>query len=377
MRRLATGSPLRAPCISLFILSGLLALSLGSRANAQGCVAARGAGLTSAPHDLEDVPTSSYETNVTYRWFKSDRHFTGTHENAERQEEGSQVINRSNFFDFSLAYHVNPRVSVTLTVPFVSHDRSQVVRKNDPQRTILQRFSTQSSGLADIRATVDSWVFSPSPQAKGNILIGAGVALPTGKKDVRDTFQVYDPATGKILGVDRTVDQSIQPGTGGYGLIADFYAYRLLTSSLNVFLNGAYTATPQEKNGVPTYRSNPYEAEMSISDNYMARTGIEWMVPSVHGLGFSLGGRIEGVAVRDLIGGSKGFRRPGFSIAVEPGVSYETARWGVRLYVPVAVARQRQRSVPDEQQTAATGRYSHGDAAFADYLIMVSGSHHF
>ena len=361
----------------LSLSTALVVLTLSSYGLAQGCVAARGAGMTCAPHELEDIAADPLEANVTYRWFKSGKHFTGTHEDTVRQAEGSEVINHSNFVDFSLAYHVDPRTSVTVTIPYVSHDRSQVVRKNDPQRTILDRFSTQSSGLADIRATADWWVFQPVAEAKGNILIGAGLALPTGKKDVRDIFQIYDPASGKILGVERTVDQSIQPGTGGYGVILDVYAYRALTSSLNLFFNGSYTATPQETNGVPTYRSNPYEAVMSIVDTYMARTGVELMIPSVQGLSLSLGARIEGVPVKDLVGGSNGFRRPGFSVAVEPGVGYEAHHWSARCYVPVAIARQRQRSVPDVQQTAATGIYSHGDAAFADYLIIASISRRF
>jgi len=377
MRRITTRDSFFNQRALLLASSFVLALGVTSHLSAQGCVAARGAGMTCAPHDLEDTTTTPYETNVTYRWFKSGKHFTGTHEDKQRQEEGSEVINHSNFVDFSVGYKVDARTSVTLTIPYVSHDRSQVVRKNDPQRTILQRFSTQSSGLADIRATADWWVYQPSLETKGNILIGAGFALPTGKKDVRDTFQVYDAPTGNILGVERTVDQSIQPGTGGYGLIVDLYAFRALTSSLTFFINGAYTATPQETNGVPTYRSNPYEAIMSISDNYMARTGVELSVPSVHGLSLSLAGRIEGVPVKDLIGGSNGFRRPGFSIAVEPGVAYQTRSWEARLYVPVALFRQRQRSVPDQQLSASTGKYSHGDAAFADYLIMVSATRRF
>lgn len=328
--------------------------------------------MSGAPHDLEDGTAGPLEINVTFRYFKSGKHFTGTHEDVERQKEYSQVINRSNFVDTSLTYTFNPRYSATVTVPWVSHDRSQPVRKNDPQRTILERFSTQSAGVGDVRATGEMWLIKPEAGAKGNVLIGAGLALPTGKKDVRDTFRVYDAPSGQIVGVNRTVDQSIQPGTGGYGLIADIYAYRVLTPALNVFFNGSYTATPQEKNGVPTYRSNPYEAEMSISDNYFARSGFEFMIPGVHGLTASLGARIEGVPVKDLIGGSEGFRRPGFSIAVEPGLIFEANKWNARVYVPVAIARQRQRSVPDEQQSAATGRYTHGDAAFADYLIMGS-----
>jgi hypothetical protein len=57
-------------------------------------------------------------------------------------------------------------------------------------------------------------------------------------------------------------------------------------------------------------------------------------------------------------------------VAVEPGFGYERHTWSTRLYVPYAIKRDRQQSVPDKQRTADTGVYTQGDAAFADYLIM-------
>jgi hypothetical protein len=84
----------------------------------------------------------------------------------------------------------------------------------------------------------------------------------------------------------------------------------------------------------------------------------------------SLAGRIEGVPVYDLVGGSDGFRRPGYAISIEPGMSVTVKSWSFSLYTPVAVYRNRERSVPDLQQSAATETFRHGDAAFADYLVM-------
>jgi len=45
--------------------------------------------------------------------------------------------------------------------------------------------------------------------------------------------------------------------------------------------------------------------------------------------------------------------------------------------VPFAVYRNRQRSVPDEQESEATGEWDHGNAAFADFQIMFSMSKKF
>jgi len=83
------------------------------------------------------------------------------------------------------------------------------------------------------------------------------------------------------------------------------------------------------------------------------------------------------VTVYDLIGSSNGFRRPGYSVAVEPGVSFSRSRWSARLYVPVAIQRDRLQSVPDKQKTIATGVYSQGDAAFANFEIIWSLNYKF
>lgn len=350
------------------IVGAALALSFAPGAFAQGCVVAHGSGMPAAFGTAD--PSNPWSLSLAYRWFQSDRHFVGKEEQKHRQAEGSQVINRSHFVDASLEYALSPRYSLVLTVPYVSHDRSSVVR--DSNRVILERYHTQASGLGDVQVGGTAWVWDPAQPRVGNLQVGLGLVLPTGKDDLRDIFEVYDSATKRIVAANRTVDQSIQPGSGGYGINFNAYGYRTLGSGFTLFGNGNYTATPQNKNGVPTYRSNPFEAVMSIPDTYLARAGVEYAVPALRGVSFSLGARIEGVRVRDLIGDSTGFRRPGYSLAIEPGIGYSRRTWSARLYVPFAVERNRLQSVPDKFQTTATGVFSQGDAAFADYLIMLS-----
>jgi len=104
----------------------------------------------------------------------------------------------------------------------------------------------------------------------------------------------------------------------------------------------------------------------------MARTGIDYEILPAHQMHLSLGARIDGVPVRDLVGGSEGFRRPGYTVSVEPGLSASVGSWSFSVYAPVSVYRNRLQSVPDKEQTAATGVYQHGDAAFADFSIISS-----
>lgn len=351
-----------------------LALTMPEDAAAQGCVAARGAGMSCAGSGLhlgESLPpTSGWQVNVGYRYLKSDRHFTGSHEEEHRQREGSEVINHSQYTDFTISYAFNPRYSASFTVPFVFHDRSQTVRSNDTARTILGRFHTQSSGIGDVRLEGNGWLLDPREHTKGNVMLGLGLDAPTGEKAAKDTFQVF--SNGQIVAEERNVDQSIQPGDGGWGVILSLYGYQQIAPRLTAFANGAYTITPEEKNGVLTRRTNPFEAEMSIADSYFGRAGLEFTLWPKHGVTLSLAGRIEGVPVYDAIGGSDGFRRPGFAISIEPGIMGSYKSWSFGVYAPVALYRNRERSVPDKQFTASSGTFRHGDAAFADYLIMIS-----
>jgi len=168
---------------------------------------------------------------------------------------------------------------------------------------------------------------------------------------------------------EKTVDQSIQPGDGGWGITLDLYAYYQFTDKLTGYINGAYTITPEETSHVLTYRNNAREKYMSIADSYLGRIGVEYTVLPKYGLTFSLGGRIEGVPVHDLVGGSEWFRRPGYSVGIEPGVMANLHGWKIGIYTPVAVYNNRERSVPDLE----TGRS--GDAAFADWQALISIAH--
>ena len=109
-----------------------------------------------------------------------------------------------------------------------------------------------------------------------------------------------------------------------------------------------------------------FTAYMSVPDQYMVRAGLTYSVKKFE---FTSGIRIEGIPAEDLVGGNKGFRRPGYVIAVEPVISYRTKKLDFYLSVPVAVQRNRVQSYADKLQTTATGIRTQGDAAFADYSL--------
>ncbi|HLG41560.1 MAG TPA: hypothetical protein VI461_17905, partial [Chitinophagaceae bacterium] len=111
---------------------------------------------------------------------------------------------------------------------------------------------------------------------------------------------------------------------------------------------------------------------MSVPDQFMVRAGANFMANK---LTFSGGLRIEGIPSSDLIGGDKGFRRPGYVISAEPVISYMTKKANFYLSVPVALQRNRTQSYSDKLRSTPTNKVQ-GDAAFADYLINVGFSIH-
>ena len=251
--------------------------------------------------------------SVGYRFFKSDRHFIGGNESRnaaglDRFQQGTEVINYSQFIDTSVTYQFNPRLSASLVLPWVHHIRSAPYEHSGVRR------DTGATGIGDIRAVVGYWLWDPKTQPKGNLQVSLGGKAPTGDYQADDIFfQDQDPTSGvNIQPVRRNVDQSIQPGDGGWGVSWELNGYRELTKGFFAYAQAYYLFNPQNVNGVksPTARSDAgpriagtnIDNGMSITDQYMFRAGFNKVISEKHNLSVSLGGRMEGIPVEDLNG---------------------------------------------------------------------------
>lgn len=339
----------------------LVSFCLVSDAMAQGCVAIRQfSGIGNAVGQLNVQTKGDLNVGLNYRYFKSFRHFRGTHEEPERIEKGTQVINWSHGVDFNIGYSFSDRLFGVVSVPYAYNERSSLYEHGRQSRHM-----TYSGGLADIRLGAGYWILSGEKATKGNISLGLGFKLPTGDYNAKSTFYNVGPNQSSEV---RPVDQSIQLGDGGFGITLESQGLKEFKSSLFGYYNAFYLFNPRNTNGTQTFRSRPSEGIMSVPDQFALRAGLFYGIEKIHGLGFSLGGRLEGVPVRDLIGESGGFRRPGYVISVEPGVSYMLGNVTATLNVPVALVRNRTRSLTDIADSTPDN-FRHGDAAFADYLI--------
>lgn len=296
-----------------------------------------------------------WQVSVGYRYQHSHRHFVGTIEQKQRAEQRSEVNNRIHILDVAATYEFTPRFNLSVSVPLFFAERYGQSR---PEQ------ATHANGIGDISLVGRMWLIRPPSESRQNVSFGLGIKLPTGKPDVRDTVNTpQGPVT-------RVVDQSIQLGDGGYGMVVDFQAYKAIKSS-RVFATGVYLVNPRNTNGVLTGRSRPSEAVMSVSDQYLYRAGAVFPFPKTRSLAWSMSIRGEGIPSRDLIGKSDGFRRPGYAISLEPGIIFSKGKESWSFSVPVALLRSRTRSVPDIRDNR------HGDAAFADYLIIAGYSRRF
>lgn len=303
-----------------------------------------------------------WEASLSYRYQYSDRHFVGREEQEERQDENSQVTNNINVVDLSVRYNLNRRTSVSVSIPYLDATRTSGLRANG---VIVDRVSVRSSGIGDIVVGGSRLLLDPAKPRRGNLSMSLGLKIPTGEEGVTDTR--IRLVNGQRVGTVESVDQSIQPGDGGWGAVVGLSGYRLLDKggALAAYGSGNYLINPEGTNGVRTFRGRPSEAIMSIADQYVVRAGLQVSPKIWRGVGAGLGGRIEGVPPHDLFGSSEGFRRPGYAISIEPSLSYSRGRTAVSLAVPIAIERNRQRSVSD----LLVG--GHGDAAFADSVVLL------
>lgn len=397
------------------LLAALLGGAAAPTGLGQGCIAVRGGGFCPTGLSLAEpalhTEAGKWQVGLGYRWLHSFRHFAGDQEtrNAQgltRVQAGTEVINDSHFFDLSLSYQITPRFSAALVLPFVYSDRSSLYEHKG--NASGERYHTEAGGLGDLRLAAYAWLWNPESMPKGNVQLGLGLKAPTGDFEAKDTFYtVRGPET-------HYVDQSIQPGDGGWGFTTELFAWRQFHPRLSAFLQGFYLFNPENVNGVPTrtgfvrsktieniraraaagdarfqqYLENAtalgynnetaLEDVMSIADQYLARGGLAVSLIPKWGISLSLAGRIEGVPVEDALGDTDGFRRPGYTVSIEPGMGWMRGRWSAQVLAPVALYRNRQASVADERYGRITGLGTvPGDAAFADFTIIANLAYRF
>lgn len=343
----------------LLILVLVTTAASGKAAFAQGCVAAH-----SNQHSMDELMNTddggsggfsihSLTVDLGYRVYNSSKYFRGSQEIVRYPA----VENHQNIIDIGLTYRLSPRWSLLADVPVYSGSRDQIYPPSGIYRV---------TGVGDITIGAQSWIFRPPTENRGNIAVSASLKIPTGLSNATGT------GLSKGVPIVATADQSLQPGDGGWGFVLGTQGYKSLWHRADFYGQAQYVFNPADTNGVATFRSQPGQSVDSVPDQYLYRLGFVQGVPKVRGLAVSFGVRGEGVPVRDLLGDSNGFRRPGFILSIDPGLMYSYRKTVLSVNGPWAMYRDRPPSVPEMANNTING-----DAFFSDYTVILNLSHRF
>lgn len=223
-------------------------------------------------------------------------------------------------------------------------------------------------GIGDISVSSRFWVFNPDTHLDWNVAAGGGLKLPTGNSQFQSKFIDRNTRVEAL----RYVDQSVQPGDGGWGLMMETHLFWRVKRAF-LFGSGSYLANPRDTNNTPsilavlgiptTTGANAGLGVNSVPDQYMARVG--GAMPIWKGFAGSLAWRVEGLKRYDLWGESHGWRRPGLEMFIEPGVSYSKGPHTFSFNVPLGYYYNR-------HPNPYTG--NPGDATFPRHIFLSSYS---
>ncbi len=261
-----------------------------------------------------------------------------------------------NIWDVDVLYGITNRLEMDLTVPFLAG--SFVTTYGTLADHQLYHYS--AGGIGDVSLQAEYWLNDPTlPSAVAGSL-SLGLKAPTGKDDVTGTF---------FGGNVAPIDEGAQLGNGGWELL--FRAQGTAALGNGPFMaygSGYYGMSLTGTSGVyqPKPDGSP-NALRAVPDTYSGRLGLGYLLPVLQNLVLTAGGRINGVTVKDIIGGTDlYFRRPGYEIFVEPGLSYTFGRNVASISVPVRAYAKKLDSTLDESRGQHTG------SDFVPFLVIAS-----
>ncbi|HEY5021424.1 MAG TPA: hypothetical protein VII30_02940 [Gemmatimonadaceae bacterium] len=294
--------------------------------------------------------TGEWQIGVSYRRLYADRWFVGTKVDESAAPFGKPLYLDIHSLDLTVTYGFSRRTSLMVTLPLSTGTHSRLYADGS-------RHKVQATGIGDVNAILSRWLLDPNMHMDGNVSLGVGIKLPTGRNAVEDDFFAAD---GTVT--QKVVDQSIQPGDGSLGFIVQSQAYRALVTHLVAYASGSYLVSPRKKTRVPSPLPG---VTLAVPDIYSARAGLAYVLPPKTGTSVNLGLRIDGIPLRDVIGGGDdGFRRPGHTLYLDPGVAVRIGKQELTLSVPIRLSQNFSRSLIDRERNFRGG----GD--LADYMIF-------
>src|SRR3989442_11290351 len=265
---------------------------------------------------VADLAAHQWRIALGYRHLHADQLFVGT----QRLPTNQPLIINLHSVDVTASYAVSDRFSLGLTVPFLYGMQSRLYADS-------ARHAVTAVGLGDLSLVGSRWLFDPHNHT-GNIALGLGVKAPTGTHKATDDYFLAGGTS-----IQYPVDQSIEPGDGGWGVILQLQAYRRAFHNAIAYLTGSYLINPRRLRDVA--KDPGGTVYWSVPDVYSARLGLAYAVWPQKGVSVSLGGGIDGQPVPALIcGGGPRFRKAGDFLSPYPRLSLTAGPSPLTLRAP-------------------------------------------
>ncbi|HUM02033.1 MAG TPA: hypothetical protein VL084_07085 [Thermoanaerobaculia bacterium] len=268
-------------------------------------------------------------------------------------------MRKVNIFALDVIYALSNRTSLDLTVPFLSGQGGI----HDPAGS-SRFYDYSATGFGDIALQAEYWLSNPAKPSRIQGSASVGIKMPTGSNSRTGTY----PG-----GSELPIDETFQLGNGGWDILLRVQGTAALVGDLFAYGSGYYGVSLTEHTEVYRYDgAGRPDALVGVPDTYSGRLGLAFLLRLPKGLVVSVGGRINGVTVRDLIGGGDLYwRRPGYEVYIEPGLSWTSGPHIASVSVPVRVYQNKLDSLLDISKNRHIG------SDFAPYLVIASYAYRF
>ena len=256
------------------------------------------------------LPARQWQAQISYQYGSANDFYVGTQRDDSLAKPFGVPPQRTvHLINLDVLYGISNRLSLDVTVPFAIGSAAVELGTEESHG----QYKFKASGLGDLTLQAEYWLSDPAIPSRVTGSIGLGFLAPTGNDNVQGATS---PGSGGGLA---PVDESAQLGSGGWALLLRAQGTAQIHGPLFAYASALYGVSLREHTQVLNF-DNVLRA---VPDVYSGRLGAAYVLPKVQGLVVSLGGRVNGVTVRDLVGGGDLYwRRPGYEIYVEPGLTW-------------------------------------------------------
>jgi hypothetical protein len=314
-------------------------------------------GLQNQPY----LAAKQWQAQVSFQYGDTNDFFVGDQRVENPQPNGPTALfgtpprRRVAIYDLDVFYGVSNRVSLDVTFPFLS-GYSAVVQGTPANH---QLYEYRAGGLGDITLQTEYWLNDPTKPSRIQGSVDVGIKMPTGADNI----------TGSSPTGELPLDENTQLGNGGWEMLFRAQGSAQLGGPFFAYGSGYYGMSLTEHTEVAQGgKLNGVTVLRGVPDTYSGRLGAAYLLPWVDGLVFSAGGRINGVTVKDIVGGGDlYFRRPGYEVYFEPGLAWSLGgRTFASVSVPIRVYQKKLDSLLDQAQGVQRG------SDFAAFLVVAS-----